>query len=183
MKNAVILHGTGNNPEDNWFRWLDKELTLMGYKVWVPELPDADEPDLDKYSDYFFNQNDWEFNEETVLIGHSSGCSAIMRILEDLGQDLKVDKAIMVAGFVGDVDYPPNKHLKGFQYDFEKIKNSVKEIILIHSDDDPYVDIKYGQELEEKLDAKLVVIKGQKHFSVSSYGDKYKEFPEILEYL
>lgn len=183
MKNAVILHGTGNTPDDNWFRWLEKELKKKGYKVWLPYLPDAHEPDLDKYSKFVFEENDWVFEKDTILIGHSSGCSAAMRILEDLPKDKRIKKAILVAGFIGDVDYPPNIKLKGYKYNFGKIKSSVDQIVLIHSDDDPYVDLKYGKEMEAKLDAKLVVLKGQGHFSVSTMGDRYKEFPELLRYL
>jgi hypothetical protein len=41
MKNAIILHGTDNTPEGNWFRWLEKELERRDYKVWLPQLPDA----------------------------------------------------------------------------------------------------------------------------------------------
>lgn len=39
MKNALILHGAGNNHTGNWFLWLQEKLEKKDYKVWVPDLP------------------------------------------------------------------------------------------------------------------------------------------------
>ncbi len=33
----------------------------------------------------------------------------------------------------------------------------------------------------KKLNAKLIIKKGQKHFSIGTYGEKYKKFPFLLK--
>ena len=48
MKNAIILHGTGGTPDSFWFPWLKQELEKREYKVWVPQLPNTEDPTLEK---------------------------------------------------------------------------------------------------------------------------------------
>src|SRR3990167_7235550 len=101
MKNALILHGAGNNSQGNWFPWLKKELEKKGYKVWVPDLPNSDVPDVDSWLATIFANKDWKFNKESIIIGHSAGSTCILRLFEKLPSDIKINKAILVAGVVG----------------------------------------------------------------------------------
>lgn len=181
MENALILHGTGNNAEDNWFPWLKKELEDRGYKVWVPDLPEANNPNLERYNKFLLPK--WEFNEETVLIGHSSGAFAILGILQDLSKKVVIKKVILVAGFVSDLGLRSINELFLKELNYNKIKNQAEEFVFINSDDDLYVSAWHGRALKEKLGGELVVMKGQKHFSTSTYGEKYRVFPEILQYI
>lgn len=181
MKNAVILHGTFNNPNDNWFPWLKKQLEKKSYKVWVPNLPGADKPNIDRYNKFLFKN--WQFDKDSVLIGHSSGAVAILGILQALPNDAIVGKAIVVAGFKDDLDWDPTRELFAKPFDYQKIKTKAKKFILIHSDDDPYVSIEHGYFLKEKLGGELIIMKGQKHFNIADAGRKYLKFPEILEYI
>lgn len=84
MKNALILHDTGNDHTGNWFPWLKTQLKNKGYKVWVPDLPDADTPSTKRYNKFLLEENDWEFNDESLIIGRSSGAVAILGLLQEL---------------------------------------------------------------------------------------------------
>lgn len=181
MKNALILHGTGNSSSDNWFLWLKGELEERGFKVWVPDLPGAHNPNLDRYMKFIFEN--WEFDKDSIIIGHSSGAFTILGIFEKLPKGLVIEKAILVAGFVSDLGFRAINELFLKPLDYLKIKGKAKKFVLIHSDDDPYVPIWHGYELKKRLGGKLVIMKGQKHFSTSTYGEKYKEFPKLLEYV
>jgi predicted alpha/beta hydrolase family esterase len=39
LVNAFIIHGSGGNPESNWFPWLKEQLESLGVKTYVPEFP------------------------------------------------------------------------------------------------------------------------------------------------
>lgn len=45
-KRVFIIHGWSGSPEENWFPWLKKELENSGFEVHVPQIPDADNPEL-----------------------------------------------------------------------------------------------------------------------------------------
>ncbi|MER6343149.1 RBBP9/YdeN family alpha/beta hydrolase [Streptomyces sp. NPDC001595] len=48
MTACLILHGWQNHrPRDHWQHWLADRLTEHGHAVIYPQLPDADDPDLD----------------------------------------------------------------------------------------------------------------------------------------
>lgn len=65
-------------------------------------------------------------------------------------------------------------------FDFQKIKTKAKKFIFIHSDDDPYCPLDHAEYLSKQVKGELIVLPGQKHFSISTVGKKYKEFPFLL---
>lgn len=180
MKNVLILHGTNGHSQHNWFPWLKGELEKKGYQVWVPDLPGADRPNIERYNQFILPK--WRFNEESVMVGHSSGAVAILGLLQELPDNVVIDKAILVAGFVDDLGYDPVKEMFARPFNWEKIKKQARKFIFIHSDDDPNVPSYHGPALKERLGGELVIMPGQKHFSVSTAGEKYREFPELLSY-
>lgn len=181
MKNALILHGTDGKPDHNWFPWLKGELEGKGYKVWVPELPGAERPDIDRYNEFLLSQ-DWEFDADTVLIGHSSGAVAVLGLLEALPEGVSIDTAILVGAFTGHLN---REELKGMDksFDYEKLRTCAKRFILIHSDNDRYCPLAHAEFLADKLGGELIVKPGQDHFSIGTSGERYKEFPFLLELL
>lgn len=79
MKNASIFHGTGENSNSVWFPWTKEQLEKRGYKVWVPELPDSDRPDLKRWLPFALKIG--FFNNDSILIGHSAGATLILIFL------------------------------------------------------------------------------------------------------
>lgn len=150
-----------------------------GYKVWLPQLPNCDKPNVDTYNNFLLP--DWEYNSETILIGHSSGAVEILSLLENLPKGVVVNKAVLVAGFVDNLEWDALDELFIHPFNWKKIKQRAKKFILVHSDNDPYVPLEHGHVLQKNLNADLIVEKEQKHFSVNSFGEKYKEFPLLLE--
>lgn len=182
MKNALILHGTNGSSKENWFPWLKEELEKRGYKVWVPDLPGADRPNIKRYNEFIFSNSDWEFNEESTLVGHSSGSLAVLGVLQDLPDGIVVKHATLVAGFKDDLGWANLGGLFEKPFDWEKIKRSAKRITLIHSDNDPHIPLEHGEYLKEKLDAELVVMPGRFHFN-TEHDPKFTKFPEIIKFL
>ncbi len=183
MKNALILHGTNGDSKANWFPWLKQQLETRGYRVWVPDLPHAEKPNLRRYNEFLFANKDWTFDSESVLIGHSSGAMAILEILQALPDNVTVDTCILVGAFKDDLGWDSLEEIFLDPFDFEKIKKHARKIIFVHSDDDPHCPLEGAKYLQEKLGAELVMVPGQKHFSVRTYGEKYRQFPLLLELL
>ena len=182
MKNALILHGTDNDSSGNWFPWLKNELEKKSWKVWVPDLPQADKPSIKRYNRYIFSNDDWEFNEKSVLIGHSSGAVAILGLLQHLPKDTEVDTCIFIGSFKDNLGWDALDGLFEEPFDFEKIKQKANNFIFIHSDNDPYCPLEHAQYLSNKLDGELIVKKGQEHFNLEK-SLEYEEFPLILRLL
>ena len=181
MKNTLILHGTAGNPKENWFDWLRIELETQNYKVWVPQLPGSDKPNIERYNKFILNNKSWEFNNESILVGHSSGAVEILGLLEALPEDTVVDTCYLVGVFENDLGWDALKGLFTKPFNFETIKKKAKRFILIHSDNDPYIPLEQAKNIRKKLEGIIILLRGQKHFSVSTAGDKYKQFPFLLD--
>ncbi len=183
MKNALILHGTDATPNDHWFPWLKEELEADGYKVWVPDLPQANKPNIKRYNDFLLSRKDFVFDNETVMIGHSSGAVAILGLLQELPDDVVIKKAILVGAFRNnDLGWNSLGELFEKPFDFEKIKHHAKQITFIHSNNDPFIPLEQAEFLAEKVDGELIILEGQGHFNTGS-DPKFTKFPYLLEVL
>lgn len=173
MKNAVIFHGTACNPEFFWYPYLKNNLEERGYHVWVPQLPQAQKPDINIWLPFALENG--KYDEETVIVGHSAGCPLTLAVLESL--NVKVTQAILVAGFCTKITGHDAKILKR-NYDWEKIKSNAGELIFINSDDDPWgINEKAGRELFEHLGDVQITLHGQGHMGSTKFNQPYKEFP------
>lgn len=179
MKNAIILHGTGCNPNSFWHPSIKNFLEEHGYEVWVPALPDPDVPDLKKWLPHVLVKA--KFNEETILIGHSAGSPLILSILENI--DVTIHKAILVAGYSQMKSDDDNPLILQKEYNWEKIKKNVKDIVFINSSDDPWgCNDKEGMLLFKHLGGTLIIREGEGHMGSDSFKQPYTHFP-LLEKL
>ncbi len=181
MKNAIILHGTDGYPTENWFDWLRQELEKKSWQVFVPQLPNCDRPNIKIYNKFLLKEKSYQFNKESILIGHSSGAVAILGLLQVLPESVVVDTCYLIGAFKDNLDWDALDGLFEEPFDFAKIKNKAKHFVFIHSDNDPYCPLEHAEFLAEKLDGELIIREGQKHFSIGSFGEEYKKFPFLLE--
>lgn len=181
MKNALILHGTEGNKDENWFPWLKNQLESNQYKVWVPNLPRSEKPNIKRYNEFILNNTDWMFDQESILVGHSSGAVAILGLLQHLPEDITVDTCYLVGAFKNNLDWDALDELFVEPFNFELIKTKAKHFVFIHSDNDPYCPLEHAEFLSQALDGELIVLDGQKHFSTSTMGSVYTKFEFLLE--
>lgn len=180
MKQALILHGTDATPQSNWFTWLKGKLEKDGYKVWLPQLPNSDTPNTKVYTDFLLSEPDFTFDDETIIIGHSSGAVEVLHLLQKLPDDTKIKAAFLVSAFKDDLGWDALGGLFDEPFDFASIKTKAGKFTFLHSDNDPYCPIEHVQYLSGQVGGELIIKSGQGHFN-TELGEQYKVFPELLE--
>lgn len=63
-------------------------------------------------------------------------------------------------------------------FDWKKIRKNCQNFYVFHSDNDEYNGIEKAEQLAEKLNTKVILVKGAGHFN-SKAG--YTKFPLLLE--
>ena len=179
MKNAIILHGTGSTPNSFWHPSIKTFLEKLGYTVWVPQLPEANTPKLQTQLPFILN--DGQFNNDTVLIGHSAGCPLLLSVLENIS--VKVSKAVLVSGYArakGDFKEEP---ILQATYNWKKIKENADDITYINSDNDPWgCNDEEGLYMWKRLGGTLILREGDGHMGSEKFKQPYTNFP-LLEKL
>lgn len=179
MKNVVVLHGTGETDQSFWFPWLKKELENKRYTVSIPLLPDADYPDMTKWLPVALKEN---YNEETILLGHSAGGPLQLSVLENI--NVKIKQAILIAGYARPKgEKKEAEKILQDTYDWKKISAHVEDIIFINSDNDPWGcnDIEGRYMLDQLGRGTLIIPKGEAHMGSDYFNQPYKEFPLLLK--
>ncbi len=177
MKNAIILHGTGDKNTDFWFPYIKEKLEQKGFEVWLPQLPNAEIPNLNDWLTFVLKNG--KFSSETILIGHSAGSQLILSILENL--NIQISKAILVSGYAESLRRDDVSKEKP-ELNWKKIKQSVKDIIFINSDNDPWgCDDTQGKIMVDHLGGTQIVRQGEGHMGSTTYNQPYKEFPLLLD--
>jgi len=179
MANIFIIHGTGGDPECNWFPWLKTELEKSGHNVYAPKFPTPKNQSIETWLNVFSGYEK-HLNESAVVIGHSLGSAFLLSVLEKLDHPIKT--AYLVSGFIGLIDNPEfdelNRTFTIKDFNWAKIKKNCKSFYVINSDNDPYVPIQKGQELARNLSAKLIILHGAGHINKDS---GYLKFCSLLD--
>ena len=179
MTNVIIIHGSYGYPEENWFPWLKSKLEKIGCRVFVPKFPTPKGQKLDKWLEVIKTYDKY-LDKDSIIIGHSMGCSLVLRKLELLNKKIKA--IFLVGGFTKDLwrgkysDIVDTFFEKEFNWD--KIRKNVKYANVYQSDNDPYVPISMGKEIARNLKGDLVIIKNAGHFNTES---GYTKFNLLLE--
>lgn len=181
MKNAAIFHGTGDSPDLFWFPYVKRFLESRGYQVWLPQLPNAETPNLQDWLTFVLENE--EFNEETILIGHSAGAQLVPSILENIERPIK--QAILVSGYAKPLRKQATDPMNDPSrvYNWDKIRGKAQQVTFINSDNDPWeCDDTQGRKMLDELGHGILVIpKGEGHMGSQSFNQPYKEFPLLVK--
>ena len=185
-RRLIIIPRWSGTPASDWYPWLKRELERIEPRpfdpvvvkamsdpgtptiaAWVPEVQRALGDDPHQLA-------------ETVMIGHSVGCQAVLRALALLPDDVHVSGVMCVAGWF-QTDAPWESLLPWIETPFDLGRaraGAGRNIVLLTSDNDPHTsDWQANQDSwRKKLDASPVLVPGAAHFNGSAY-------PAIVETL
>ncbi len=157
-----------------WYPWITKQLEKLRVKVIAKNMPDADLARKEYWLPFIEKQ--LEGDENSILIGHSSGAVAALRYAEIH----KLQGIILVSASYTDLgdEHEKASHYFDDPWQWDKIKKNVKWIIQFHSLNDPYIPVEKARYIAKQLNTEYQEYKDQGHFA-SDVGKK--EFPEIIE--
>jgi predicted alpha/beta hydrolase family esterase len=180
LKKAVILHGTGGSPKENWFPWLINLLEGKGYEVWAPLLPNNLTPNRQTYNNFLFGVG-WNF-ADNLIFGHSSGAVSVLNLLED-ERCPRIKTGVLVGAWshMDDTDLDDEQFKDLFPtdgFDFDAINQKADNFLFLHGDNDPYCPLDQAQWLAKQTGSEIIIIPGGGHL-----GSKFPEFPQMTDEL
>lgn len=145
---AMIIPGNGNRDiSEIWFPYVKNNLEKLGFKVIAKNMPDAD---LARRKYWIpFIEKQLAGDENSILIGHSSGAVAILRFLEEN----KAFGAVIIGASYTDLGDKKEK-LSGYfdgKNKWGKIKQNAKWIVQFASVDDPYIPIEEARFIKDNI--------------------------------
>lgn len=149
INKIVFIPGNGGgSPKDNWFPSVRQELEAVGLTVIAKEFPDND---LARASFWIpFLLNDLKVDEHTLLIGHSNGAIAAMKLAETH----RIFGSVLVGVYYTDLGMEKEKQSGYFDtpWNWENIKKNQQWIALFASQDDPWIPVEQPRYIHLKLD-------------------------------
>jgi hypothetical protein len=172
LKRVFIIHGWDGCPEEGWFPWLKRELEANDFTVYIPQMPNSAEPRIAPWVAEI-SKAVGKLDSSTYFVGHSLGCQAIARYLEQDRTDAVIGGAVFVAGFfsrltnIGNNDLEKNvvKEWLETPLDFRKARRHLNKSVAIFSDDDPFVPMDNQREFITEFGSDIIIENGAQHFS------------------
>lgn len=162
QQKIIILPGNGNSDinHDNWYGWAKGKLIGLGYYVIAKNMPDPEIAHENIWLPYI--KNELKADENTIIIGHSSGGVATLRYLENN----KLKGAIIVG--VNHTDLGDENEKESGYYDrpwqWDKIKQNAQWIVQFASDPDPYIPLEEELYINEMIGCEYHSIDDANHF-------------------
>ncbi len=160
---VIIVHGWADDPSRGWISWLVRRLNAQGIVAIAPPMPDPKRPNIDEWVEEVARVVG-EFDENTVLVGHSLGVYILLRYLDKYEGGGRLGKLILVAGFAGHERQSEGKRVLP-EVDFAKIRQRAERIYSIYSDNDEVLPPEWSEQLGRELGATNILDPGKGHFA------------------
>jgi uncharacterized protein len=172
VSNVIILPGNGcyDVTDSNWYFNLEQDLKKLKYKVMLKNMPD---PFVAREIYWIpFIEKDLQANENSIIIGHSSGAVAAMRYAETH----KVKAIFLVSACWTDLGIENEKNSGYYNRDWEwdKIKKNCEKIVQLHSKNDPFIPMEESDHIHKNLNSEYYVFEKLGHFM-------FEDFPQLVE--
>ncbi len=171
----ILIHGNGGGTgTDNWFPYVKEKLESLGFSVAAPDMPDNILARANQWLPFL--KDSLGADQDTILIGHSSGAVAAMRYAENN----KLYGSILVGACYTDLGDDDEK-ASGYydhEWQWDKIKSNQNWIVQFASTDDPYIPIEEARHIHHMLNTEYHEDANEGHYG----EDKGKvEFPKLVE--
>ena len=156
MRRVVIVPGNGSGcASSNFYPWLAAALRARGHEVVLREMPDADRARRRFWMP--FVREMLRGDEGAVLVGHSSGALAGLRV----GEEARLHGLILVSATPSDLG-DTNERLSGFYEEgtedsspwrWAAVRANVEHVALFASTDDPFIPLALQRSVRDSLAA------------------------------
>jgi predicted alpha/beta hydrolase family esterase len=171
-RRILVVPRWGATEEDDWYPWLRTELAGSSSfaPVVIADMPDPDEPTVDGWASRVAERagSDPATLADTILVGHSVGCQAVLHYLAGLPDSTAVRGTLCVAGWWS-VDEPWESIRPWIEQtpDLRRVRAACGQLRVLLSDDDPFTaDVaENGRLWRERLGAAVEVVHAAAHFN------------------
>ncbi len=165
-KRVLLLHGWGGSDYPHWQSWLASEIAKDYGTVSFLKFSDFDFPDIDVWKKELLSE--LSTFKPDIVICHSLANTLWFHLCNDKSITDEVERLFLVA--------PPSLNAK-----IEELKSffplcipselHAKEIVLVGSTNDPYIDIQEMNELKTTLNVEMKILQDAGHINADSgYG-------------
>jgi hypothetical protein len=142
-KRLILVPRWGGTSADDWYPWLLSELEPSGLfaSTRFASMPDPETPTIAGWTAALSREVGESSDDvrNTVLVGHSVGCQAVLHYLESLPPGMQVSSTVCVAGW-WTVDEPWESIAPWIRYEHDdgRIIAAAGTIDVLLSDNDPF---------------------------------------------
>jgi predicted alpha/beta hydrolase family esterase len=170
---AILIHGNGGcTAGDIWLPWLERELTALGVDVINETFPDNIKA---RASFWLPHLESLGADENTILIGHSSGAVAAMRYAETH----RLLGSILVGVCYTDLgdSFEAASGYYAVDWQWDRIRHNQEWIAIYNSSDDPHIPIAEPRFVAKQLKCSYFEFNDRGHFVDS------RQFSEVAEFV
>ena len=169
-RRVLIVPGNGCSPisKANWYRWLSDALNATNDF----ECPLLDFPDSRKARESMwlpFIRDKLQCNRDCILVGHSSGAEAIMRLLETD----RVHGVVLVSACHTDLGME-SERISGYYsrpWNWHAIASNADWIVQFHSTDDPFIPVDEARFVAAHIASEYIERQERGHFMTKTLDD------------
>lgn len=167
----MIVPRWAGGPNSDWYPWIRDELPQL--RVDTLTLPNANAPVIEQCVAALEAELGTELAAlaDTLLVGHSVGCQALMRYLAEQPPSADPDalpRLVCVAGWwTVDQPWPSIRPWIDTPIALPRLRANAGGVTVLLSDDDPFTrDVRTNQlTWEQRLDADVRISVGGRHFN------------------